>query len=457
MNILLLSPYPPYPPHGGGTMRIYQLARGLAEHHDVTCLSFAADAATERALAPLQRICRVVTVRGPASRGLPRRAWTTLTSPLPDMALRNAAPAYAAALRALLATETFDIVQAESIEMAGYLLHTSSHESGDQSSSYSRSAAGSRQPAAGGAHPSSSIFHPSMLVLDQFNAEYVLQKRAALNSLRATIDAPIEHPTSKIQHLAGGMYSLAQWQKLARYEARVMRACDLVLAVAEEDRAIMRALAPGVPIGVVPNGVDTAAFSRAALLCDRSGPIELRDSTLVFSGTLDFRPNVDAITWFVREVLPLLWARRPGIRLLVVGKRPAPALLQLAAEGALVLTGEVPDARPYIAGAAVYIVPMRIGGGVRLKLLEALALEAAVVSTAMGAEGVAGLRGGEHCLLADEPAGFAAAVLRLLDDRPLGQRLGAAGRALVRERYDWQVIVPRLEAIYQGARAAHMS
>jgi len=126
LKILILSPYPPYPPHGGGTMRIYQLIRGLAARHDLTCLSFAPDAAAEQALGPLQRVCRVVTVRGPLARSLPRRAWTTLTSPLPDMALRNAAPAYADALRALLATEQFDIVQAESIEMAGYLLRVKS-------------------------------------------------------------------------------------------------------------------------------------------------------------------------------------------------------------------------------------------------------------------------------------------------------------------------------------------
>src|SRR6476619_8617392 len=103
-------------------MRIYQIVRGLAARHDLTCLSFVPDVAAEQALAPLQRVCRVVTVRGPIARSLPRRAWTTLASPLPDMALRNAAPAYAAALRALMATEQFDIVQAESIEMAGHLL-----------------------------------------------------------------------------------------------------------------------------------------------------------------------------------------------------------------------------------------------------------------------------------------------------------------------------------------------
>ncbi|MEO7912655.1 MAG: glycosyltransferase family 4 protein [Roseiflexaceae bacterium] len=427
MKILILSPYPPYPPHGGGTMRIYQLLRGLAARHDLTCLSFAPDVAAEQALAPLQRVCRVVTVRGPIDRSLSLRAWTTVASPLPDMALRNAAPAYVTALRALLATEQFDIVQAESIEMAGHLLGVQNLEFSVQND---------RNP---------------KLILDQFNAEYVLQKRAALTSLRAGMRLPKQARDFKSNAvgMAGGAYSLAQWRKLKRYEALVMRQCDAVLAVAEADRATLLGLAPQATIGVVPNGVDTTYFSSAAMANDRVGALAFRAPILVFSGTLDFRPNVDAVTWFVGEVLPRVRVRQPDAQLLVVGKRPAPALQRLADEGALLLTDEVSDVRPYLAGAAVYVVPMRIGGGVRLKLLEALALELPIVTTSMGAEGLAGLRADEHCLMADDPAGFADATLHLLGDQALGRRLGAAGRVLARQRYDWSVIVPQLEALYQ--------
>ncbi|HEU5099261.1 MAG TPA: glycosyltransferase family 4 protein [Roseiflexaceae bacterium] len=438
----MLSPYPPYPPHGGGTMRIYQLVRGLAERHDLTCLSFAPDLAAEQALAPLQRICRVVTVRGPIVRSTARRAWTTLASLLPDMALRNAAPTYSAALRALLATEQFDIVQAESIEMAGYLLQVESSALSVQSKS--------RSPKFG--HTTQN----SKLVLDQFNAEYLLQKRAALTSLRAGFRLPsqVHDLKSNAIGVVGGVYSLAQWRKLERYERRVMRQCDAVVAVADEDRGTLLRLAPKATIGVVPNGVDTGYFSRAAMALNRVAALPFGSPTLVFSGTLDFRPNVDALTWFVREVLPRVRARQPEVRLLVVGKRPAAILRQLVEQGALLLTGEVPDVRPYLTGAGVYIIPMRIGGGVRLKLLEALALELPIVSTSMGAEGVAGLRADEHCLVADDAAGFAEHILRLLHDPALGARLGAAGRALVRERYDWSVIVPRLEALYQDLLGA---
>jgi glycosyltransferase involved in cell wall biosynthesis len=148
-------------------------------------------------------------------------------------------------------------------------------------------------------------------------------------------------------------------------------------------------------------------------------------------------------------VLPRICAQRPAARLLVVGRRPPETLRRLAQHGPVTIVGEVSDARPFIAGAAVYIVPMRIGGGVRLKLLEALALEAPVVSTEMGAEGVVGLRDGEHCLLADEPGRFADAVLRLLDDRALARRLASAGRVLAQTRYDWTLITPQLVSIYE--------
>jgi polysaccharide biosynthesis protein PslH len=197
----------------------------------------------------------------------------------------------------------------------------------------------------------------------------------------------------------------------------------------------------------VPNGVDTREFSRAAverLELAAPAPDEQR---IVFSGTLDFRPNVDAVTWFAQRVLPLVRVRHPRAELIVVGRRPTPALEQMAADQLITLTGEVPDARPYLAAASVYVVPMRIGGGVRLKLLEALALEAPVVCTSLGAEGVIGLQHEMHCLLADDPTGFARAVIRLLDDPELGRRLGAAGRTLVAKRYDWDEIVPRLEAL----------
>lgn len=266
------------------------------------------------------------------------------------------------------------------------------------------------------------------------------------NGRRSPICAPHSHSPT-LQRGAGGVYSLIQWVKLARYERTIMQNCDATIVVSEEDRKALERIG-GTRFVVAPNGVDTTFFSHAALDRDRRAPLTFAVPALVFSGTLDFRPNVDALVWFVDAVLPQILACRPDIRLLAVGKRPAPILRRLAEQGRLTLTGEVADVRPYLAGATVYVVPMRIGGGIRLKVLEAFAMEAPVVSTSLGVEGIVGLRDGVHCLLADAPQQFAGSILRLLEDPATRRALGAAGRELARAGYEWETIIPRLEAAY---------
>jgi glycosyltransferase involved in cell wall biosynthesis len=316
------------------------------------------------------------------------------------MALRNAGPAYRAALDDLLRSQSFDIVHAASIEMAGYGLQA--RHSG------------------------------AALVIDEFNAEYVLQRRAALNDLRRGYQP---------RALLGGGYSLLQWLKLAAYERQLLAAGDALIAVSEEDRRALRRLSSAGRIAIVPNGVDCTYFqpqsADTGATCD-----------LVFTGTLDFRPNIDAVLWFAHEVLPLVRTARPDVRFVVVGRNPAPVVRALHDGRSIAVLGEVPDVRPAIAAAAAYVVPMRIGGGVRLKLLEALAMQAPTVSTCMGAQGVAGLEQSQHLLLADQPPTFARALLSLLDQPAWARCLGSQGRALVQARYDWQVIVPRLEQVY---------
>jgi glycosyltransferase involved in cell wall biosynthesis len=403
MRILILAPYPPYPPRGGGSLRMYNLIAGLALRHDVTCLSFAPDVAATAALAPLREICKLATVIGPPRRSLIRRALTTCTNLQPDLALRNAAPAYAAALSRMLAAEHFDVVHAASLEMAGYGLQARR-------------------------------FAMSLIVLDQFNAEYLLQRRAALSDLRRGL-------AGRPRALIGGIYSLVQWRKLAAYEAQTLQAFDRVTVVSAEDKAALESLAPQADLWVVPNGVDTTRFAPGAKPI--GGPADL-----LFTATLDYRPNIDAVIWFAHQVLPKVRALRPDARFVIVGRAAVPAIKDLHNGDSIIVVGEVEDVRPYVAGAAAYVVPMRIGGGSRLKLLEALSLAAPVVSTPMGAEGIEGLRDGEHLLLGASADAFAQAALRLLTDRELAQRLGASGRKHMIARYDWQAIMPQLEAVY---------
>jgi sugar transferase (PEP-CTERM/EpsH1 system associated) len=398
MRILVLAPYPPYPPHSGGALRIFHLLRALAERHTVTLLSFAPDQSAAQALAPLQTLVRLHVVIGPPHRSLLRRALTTLFSAQPDMALRNASMAYTTALHKLLTSERFDVVLAESIEMAPYLLQA-------------RKAG-------------------LCTILDEFNAEYLLQRRAALTDLRRL-------PTPKT--LISGVYSLIQWLKLAAFERHILQVVDRVIVVSAEDELALRRLGPHASLHIVPNGVDCTYFAPPT----KAPPLT---NDLVFVGTLDYRPNVDAVLWFVDKVFPLIKQMHPALRLRLIGRRPHPNVLALHDDRHIVVTGEVADTRPMLAEAAAVVIPMRIGGGSRLKLLEALAMAKPIVSTSFGAEGIPGLRDGEHLLLADTPATFAHAVSRLITDRAFAQQLGQAGHTFVCASYDWTCIAPRLEA-----------
>lgn len=399
MKILFLAPSPPYPPHGGGQQRVYQFIRHAAREHQIWLLAFSPGESATAAMSPLRDLCEVVTVPAPTRSALDRLR-TTLLSPLPDMALRGRSAAFGTALAQLLDRVPFDVVQAESIEMA----------------QYGRQHAGSRP----------------LYVYDAFNAEFVLQRRAFTTDLRIPRKLP-----------AAG-YSLIQWQKLRAYEIRLKQRFAGMFAVSNEDAAILGRLTAPLPLGVVPNGVDTVFFQRAA------GSVPEADAPYVlFTGTLDFRPNIDAVTWFAQQVLPLIRAQQPAIRFAVVGRNPTAAVRDLARLPGVEIVGEVPDVRPWFERSAAYVVPMRIGGGVRLKVLEALSMELPVVATRMGVEGVEGLAGGVHALLADRPTEFAAEVGRVLGDRKLARQLGTAGRALVVERYDWQAIVPRMIALWR--------
>ena len=167
---------------------------------------------------------------------------------------------------------------------------------------------------------------------------------------------------------------------------------------------------------------------------------------MVFSGTMDFRPNVDAALWFAQEVLPLIRQEEPDARFMVVGQKPHRRLDVLRGRSDVTLTGAVDDVRPYIAGAAVYVVPLRMGGGTRFKILEAAAMSRAVVSTSMGCDGFP-VESGRELLIADTPRAFADAVVALLRDPVRRAELGAAARTFV-QAYDWKNIIPRMEAVY---------
>lgn len=228
-----------------------------------------------------------------------------------------------------------------------------------------------------------------------------------------------------------------EWRKMRHYEGRACRQADMAVAVSSEDRYALDVNAGNDNCVAISTGVDVSYF--------RPNETEESPVGLVFTGSMDWHPNEDAILYFIEEILPAIRREMPRTSLMVVGRNPSARLKRVTDEAGVSVTGTVDDIRPYIAGAAVYVVPLRIGGGTRLKIFEALAMGKAVVSTSVGAEGLP-LDDGEHFVRADNPADFSRSVVELLEDPARRKRLGAAGRALVERRYSWSYVAREFEA-----------
>lgn len=419
-RLLFLAPQVPYPPHQGTTIRNYNLLANLVDDYEVHLLCFQQEGDDPVDNTPLPRLLHRVDSTLAPTRTTRQRAISTFTSALPDMALRLASATFQTRLGALLEKYRYDIVQIEGIEMAPYGLWLANHP-------LWRSARVKENL------PGIPIGRPA-LVFDDHNAEYVLQQRAW--------ETDVRRPTR--WHAAA--YSAIQVNKLRRYERQICQQADRVIAVSEADRDALHALDRTLDITVVPNGVDLdyyAAYSRAR---DSQAP-DYGPQALVFTGKMDFRPNIDAVVWFADHVLPLIQREEPEARFVIVGKEPHPRVQDLASRLGIAVTGWVADIRAHIAAAAVYVVPLRIGGGTRLKVLEAMAMRSALVSTRLGCEGFP-LDGREIVTFADEAAAFAAATVALLRDPTRRARQGAAGRRFVEANYGWSAIVPRLRAVY---------
>lgn len=401
MRILLLTPQLPYPPHQGTSLRNYNLIAQLSQRHRVAVLSFIEPDQSLAHAGPLLETCEWVDTVAVPQRTPGTRLWQMLTTARPDMAWRLWSPAYAGRLAQSLTESSFGVVQIEAIELAPYL------------------------PVITASRPR------PLVVFDDHNCEWLLQKRACLTDVRI----PRRWPAA--------LYSLVQWQRLKGYEANTCRRVDRVVAASEADRRAINAVAPEVDVTIVPNGVALDEY------VDYRGPLERND--LVFTGKMDFRPNVDAMLWFCDEVLPLIRRTHPRVTLAIVGQRPHARLTRLREAPGVTLTGWVPDVRPHIGGAAVYVAPLRVGGGTRLKLMQAMAMGSAIVATSLGAEGFP-FEAGHHLLLADMAADYAAAVVSLLDDPQRRAQLGAAARRFVQAGYGWDQLVPRLEALYHADR-----
>jgi len=231
-----------------------------------------------------------------------------------------------------------------------------------------------------------------------------------------------------------------QYRRMERFEAETLKRFDAVIAVSESDREIMRDQFKIDKSFSVATGVDTIYFAP-------DSTIEQDPYELVFTGSMDYLPNEDAMLYFAEAILPKIAEAIPRVRLTVVGRDPGPRLRELANSNTRILvTGAVDDVRPYIARAACFIVPMRIGGGTRLKIFEAMSMAKPVVSTSVGAEGLP-VSDGVDCMLADDPVMFAKRVVEVMSDRAAADRIGEQARVHVSAKFSWEAVTTEFSDI----------
>jgi len=386
-RVLFVTEKYPWPLDDGGQIRTFQVLRALAGEARVTLLSTGPQ--QSGALEPLRALGIEVVLVPPHRRAwklpfeLARALFTRRPHPLP----KNFSQAMLAEIRRHIASGSVDVLHLNHLDAAQYLEY---------------------------------------LQLEPGRTRTTIDTHNLLSGLYGHLVAAAGNPLSKA-------FTWLQWTRMVRYEPALLRRAEHVLVCSEKEREALAVL--GVErVRVVPNGVDTSYFAPLATPPEnRLGALEL-----VFTGGMDYLPNEDGARWFLERIFPLVVRGRPDARITFVGKNPSSALRAFAREGQIVFTGRVEDVRPFVQRAQVFVVPLRIGGGTRLKLLEALATGVPLVSTRVGAEGL-DFSADEHLLLADEPQDFANAVLALANDKPRAARLAASGRARVLERYDWTV------------------
>ena len=400
LNILYVSQMPASPPRFGAQARMHGLMTQLARRHDLTAVmlvdeEFDIDECRRAMLV----YCRdVVLVPNPYGReGFTKRLLQlrSLASTQSFERLRVSVPALRQALNRVLCAKPFDIVNLEFSFLGDYNLR--------------QAPPGNRLPA---------------LVVDSHNIDYELARQY-----------------TRAGGLLRRLYAEANWRKLRREELATYGDADGVYLCSVADQRRLLDDVPGARTLVIPNAADVEYYQSRA-----TDPLpDVR--TVVFFGLLSYFPNVDGVTYFVQEIWPRIAEADPKARLKIIGGQATGSLQALVRPG-VELTGFVPDLRPHLAEAAAVVVPLRLGGGTRLKIVEAMAMGKAIVSTTLGAEGIEAVRG-RDILIEDEPAAFAAAVGRLLADSSLAASIGQSARRLAVERYAWSGAAQALEGFYR--------
>jgi len=398
LRILWLKTELLHPVDKGGKIRTFHMLKELKREHHITYLTLDDGSAAPDAAARAEEYCHELVrvehrTRAKFSAGFYGELAANLVSPLPYFMKKYKSAGMRREIERLVAGNDFDVLVCDFLQ------------------------------------PSVNVPArlPVATVLFQHNVEAMIWKRH------------YEVQTNPLKK----SYLYGQWRKADAYERAACRRFDHVVAVSAEDRETMERAYGLKSVSDVPTGVDTEFF--------RPRGTERREPhNLVFTGSMDWLPNEDAIQFFIKEIMPRIRARVPDATLTVVGRNPYASLVELGQrDPSVIVTGRVEDVRPYMERAAAYVVPIRVGGGTRLKIYEAMAMEKPIVSTTIGAEGLP-VRNGEELLIGDTPDSFAEAVTRVLLDETLARDLGARAAGAVRARFGWSRVADSFADICRG-------
>jgi len=393
LNILFFSATVPYPAIDGGRIRVSNLLYHLCKIHKVTFLCFVASQSDEKGLQYLRDIgAEVIGVKWNYSS--PFTNFFLLKSAFKPITIaKYYSRRMQKILNSLLKSRNFDILHFEMLHTGQYLQNLK-------------------------------LDQQIKTILDQQNIDSVIWHRLAQTEL------------SYFRRIA----FYWQYRSFLKYETYLCKRFDRCLCVSEEDMKSLIEICPDISAEVIPNGVDPDYFTPSEIAED--------ENQLVFTGSMDWQPNEDAVLFFCQHIFPIIKSELPHIRFFIVGSNPTGRVLDLRNIEGVNVTGLVDDVRPYIAESAVYVVPLRIGGGTRLKILQALAMKKAIVSTSVGYEGL-DLEPDRDLIVSDEPGDFAARVIQLLRDKEMRKNLGENGRNLILRKYDWKSIASKLSSVYE--------
>lgn len=400
MKILLISRDCPFPANDGGKIRVFNLIKNLS-HHDITLVCRTMSPEEQSGISELKKYCRHVhAVHIPS----PRSFFEKLRWVLPFIFSRYPVglstiffKEFLKTIQEVCANDSFDVIQVEHSSLTIYLDHLS-------------------------------IPDTSRTILTMHNIDYIRNERV-------------------MENLPFGIEKIYQWINQAKYkqwELASLKRYDRIIAMSDIDKEIMTNDLPGLDVAIVPNGVDTDA-----VFFEQKESYPINNKNIVFVASLDNETNHDGAMYFINEIFPLIKKECPGAVISLVGRLPGEELIRKHNGNDIVVTGMVPSVDKYYQEATVAIVPLRSGGGTRLKVLEAMAAGVPVVSTTVGAEGI-NITTGKDILLADTPEGFARGVVDLLSDIPMRNSIINHARKKVEQEYDWKTIAEQHDLIYRS-------